>query len=67
MYLNILSFLNAEIALVVETLLVEEKNGFILYRQHHGCWCHGDSRSQGISSNGIDIIVVTLEYQGLIP
>ena len=26
----------------------------ILYCQYHACWCPGDLRSQGISSQGID-------------
>ena len=26
---------------------------YLLYSQHHGCWCPGDKRSQGISNHDI--------------
>ena len=29
----------------------------ILHSQYHGCWCHGDVRSQGISSHDIDLVI----------
>ena len=35
---------------------MEDKNSIILDNQYHGCWCPGDRRSQGISSNGINLI-----------
>ena len=32
-----------------------DDNGLlILHSQYHGCWCPGDTRSQGICSHGID-------------
>ena len=44
-----MSFLNTEIT-------QEEKDLFILHRQYQGCWWPGDTKSQGISSPGIDLI-----------
>ena len=29
---------------------------FILYIQHHGYWCPGDAKSQGISSHDTDLL-----------
>ena len=61
-HLHFLLFPNTEMVqlLVVENLFVEDKDLFILYIQYHGCWCPGDTRSQGISSHGIDLIL--MEY-----
>ena len=41
------------------------KDLLILLIQYHGCWCPGDTRSQGISSHGIDPNL--LEYSCLAP
>ena len=38
------------------------KKLFILYHHCHGCWCSINSRSQGIRSHGMDLV---LEYSGL--
>ena len=35
------------------SLIVEEKQIFILHIQHCGCWCPGEARSQGINCNNI--------------
>ena len=35
----------------------------ILHSQYHGCWCHGDIRSQGISSHDIDLVELVKGYQ----
>ena len=32
---------------------------FILHNQYHGSWWPGDTRSQGISSHGIDIVFLS--------
>ena len=40
---------------VLKSFLKQEKDLDILYNQYHGCWCPGDVRSQGISSNDIDL------------
>ena len=47
----------------LKCFFMEVKNLFILHSQHHGCWCPGDFRSQGISSNGIDLVL--LQYPSL--
>ena len=39
----------------LKSFLVEDKDPFILPSQYHVCWWPGDIRSQGISSNGIDL------------
>ena len=39
---------------------MEDKELPALYMQYHGCWWPGDTRSQGISSHDIDLIL--LEY-----
>ena len=28
----------------LKPFLVEDRNGFILHGQYHGCWCPGDAR-----------------------
>ena len=33
---------------------MEDKHLPILHSQYHGCWWHGDARSQGISNHDID-------------
>ena len=40
-----------------------DKKLFILYICHHDCWWPGNTRSQGIRSNGIDLILT--EYNDL--
>ena len=37
----------------LNVMLVENMTPLTLYIQFHGCWCHGDARSQGISNHGI--------------
>ena len=55
--INFLSFLNTEMAQIVETLPHGlDKDSFILYCQNHGCWWPGEARSHDISSHGIDLI-----------
>ena len=44
------------------TVLLEDNDLFILNRQCNGCWWLGDRRSQGISSNGIGLVIP--EYSG---
>ena len=39
----------------LKSFLVKGKYLFILHNQYHGCWCPGDSRSQAISSHGINL------------
>ena len=36
---------------------MKDKDPIILYIQYHGCWCPGGSRSQGICSQGFDMII----------
>ena len=33
------------------------RHGFILHIQYHGCWWPSDTRSQGISSHHIDVVL----------
>ena len=40
-----------------KSFLVTDKDSCILYSQYHGCRCPGDTRSQGTSSHGIDLVV----------
>ena len=49
----------------LKSFLVEDKDPFILHIQHHGCWWPGVARSQGISSHGIDVVI--LEYSVSVP
>ena len=52
-----LSFLNTKMAQVwLKPFLVEDKDWFIYHSQYHGCWCPGNTRSQSISSCGIDLV-----------
>ena len=41
-------------------LVMVDKDLFIMHGQYHGYWCHGNTRSQDIRSNGIDVNI--LEY-----
>ena len=34
------------------------KTPFICLTQYHGCWCPGDTRSQGISSHDINLVLL---------
>ena len=43
---------------------MEGKDSFILHSHNYWCWYPGDARSQGISSHGIDLILV-LTYRDL--
>ena len=36
--------------------LVENKEPFILHNHYHGCWCPGNARIQGISSQDTDLV-----------
>ena len=58
--LHLLSFLNTEMAQVLESFFVEDKDLFILHNQHHGCCRSGDARSHVISIHGTDFVL--LEY-----
>ena len=40
----------------MESITMEDKDLLILQSQYHGCWCPGDTRSQGISSHGIELV-----------
>ena len=35
-----------------------DKDVLTVQSQYHGCWCPGDVGSQGISSHGIDLILL---------
>ena len=58
----ILSFVKTEKtqAIDIGDILLEDRAPLILHIQYHGCWCPGDTRSQGISSHGIGLLL--LEY-----
>ena len=50
-----LSF-NTERVQAVESFIIEGNDPFILLaNEWHGCWWPGDTRSQDISINGIDL------------
>ena len=40
----------------------EDKNNHTVHHQYLGCWCHGYTRSQGISSYDIDVIYPKNQY-----
>ena len=44
----------------MKSLVMVDKDLFIMHGQYHGCCGHGTTRSQDIRSNGIDVII--LEY-----
>ena len=46
----------------MKSYLMEDKDPFILYCQYHGCWCPGDTRRQGISRHGIDLVILEETY-----
>ena len=46
----------------LKSMLMTEKDPFILYSQHYGCWWPSDVGTQGINSNIINLIL--LEYSG---
>ena len=53
--------LDTKMAQAMEILSREHKELHpILHNRYHGCWWPGDARSQGISSNSIDLVI--LEY-----
>ena len=54
MYLQYLSFLCTDMTQVVG-ILPRVRQGHA-YSTHHGCWWPGDTRSQGISNNDIELI-----------
>ena len=39
-----------------KSLLLEDRDPFIMYIHYHCCWWPGDARSQGISNHGIDLV-----------
>ena len=41
----------------LKPFILEDQGLFILHTQYHCCWCPGDTRSQGISSHGIDLAI----------
>ena len=51
-------FINAEIYIL--KLRKAKAYLFILHIQYHCCWWPGDTRSQGISNDSIDLVI--LEY-----
>ena len=53
---SFLPFLNLYIASVVETSLMKDMDTLILHCKHHGIWCPGGARNQGIRGHGIDIV-----------
>ena len=55
-YLNFLIFLTLRLHRVVKYFFMQDKS-FILHIQYHGCWWPNGSRSQGICSHHIDIII----------
>ena len=55
-------FLNTETTDSLKSLWCGGQGSVYTAYPRHGCWCPGDTRSQGISSNGIDLIF--LEYSG---
>ena len=40
----------------VNSIFVEDRDQLILHSYYHGCWCHGDTRRQGISSHSISLV-----------
>ena len=52
-YQQFLSFLHTYMTQVVETLPHVRQGPTYHCSQYYGCWCPGDARSQGISSNDI--------------
>ena len=56
--LNIPSLASEEL----KSFIMEDNDLFTIQNQYHGCWCPGDTRSQGISSHGIDLVFP--EYSG---
>ena len=62
--LHFLSFLNTEMEQIVEILPINNnKHLFAHHSQYPGCWGFGGTRSQGISSHDIDLVI--LEYSSL--
>ena len=55
-YLHFISFLHIDMTQVLKFFLKWDKDVHILCSQYHGCWCPGDVRSQGISSNDFDLV-----------
>ena len=53
----IVSFLDTEMAQVVEIFPYGRQGPFILHVHHNGCWCPGSLRRQVISSRGIDLTI----------
>ena len=41
-----------------QTPAMENNNLFVPLSQYHDCWWPGDERNQGISSYGIDIVIL---------
>ena len=57
------SFCDADIvSWYLKSSLAENKDAWILYSQYHSCWWPGDSRSHGICSNGIDLVMCKYPY-----
>ena len=42
----------------LKSLLMEDMDSFNFYNQYHGCWGPDDARSQGISSHGIELVIL---------
>ena len=61
--MHVLSFLDIEMPQKGEMLCLKHKDLHILSTQYHGYWWPGDARSQGISGNGIELVLQ--EYHSL--
>ena len=51
-----MSFLDIDMAQVVEILPQKDKDLPILHSQYHGCWCPGDPKNQDISYYDIELV-----------
>ena len=62
-YFHFLSFFNTVKLQIAKCFVVVHKDPFSLCSQYHGCKLPGDTRSQGIISHGIGLVI--LEYFGI--
>ena len=53
----ICSFYNLSALESLKFVFGEEKDHFIVYSQYHGCWWLSITKSQGISSHDIDLVL----------
>ena len=61
-HLYFLSISNLRWCKSFKSFLLEIKDLFIMLNKYHGCWCLGDSRSQGISRHYIDLALVYYSF-----